>query len=204
MSNGYEKESYVKHDAYHASKVLDFQRKHQTLTAVERWGKYVTGKIVDVGANYGGITMIIAERESVESAVAVDIFPGVRKRYKDVLATINPEVAKKMSLLIANVLDLHEHFEEESVDTVACFHTLEHFYEDDVPEAIRQMVGIIKSGGHLIVAVPNERAHNDKTHETYWTLERLITTVEVCGSVKHVDSYVDEHSCINALFAKEN
>lgn len=75
--------------------------------------------------------------------------------------------------------------QSESCDVVICNHTLEHF--ENLPSCIREIDRVLKSGGHLWVAVPDSTCLDDRLyrylfegggHINPFTLSTLIGTLE--------------------------
>jgi 2-polyprenyl-3-methyl-5-hydroxy-6-metoxy-1,4-benzoquinol methylase len=57
-------------------------------------------------------------------------------------------------------------FKEENFDIITLWHVLEHVY--DLNNRLEQLKRILKSNGHLIIAVPNIESHDAKFYGKYW------------------------------------
>jgi len=82
----------------------------------------------------------------------------------DLDQSVNPD-------LCINLLDLHEHFEENSVDFIFAGHVFEHLKKEDSQNLMRTCFKILKSHRNLLAVVPDYTKAN---LEHIATAERII------------------------------
>lgn len=99
--------------------------------------------VLEVGPGYGTVgRMLVARGVNYQ---AIDIAPGVIEHTK---AHTSPYALR------ANVLNLHEHFDPESFDSVVAIGCLHH--TGNLPRAIEQVHGVLRPGGKLLAMVYGE------------------------------------------------
>lgn len=59
--------------------------------------------------------------------------------------------------LVADALNLSEHFNPESVDEIYCGHLVEHLTPEEADEAIKHWKSLLKFGGKLSIMTPDFR-----------------------------------------------
>jgi SAM-dependent methyltransferase len=77
--------------------------------------------------------------------------PGWREVRVDIAEGNQPHV-------VADMVSVHEHLGEESVDAIYCAHSLEHLTASDAAQALRAFWKILKPGGVILVTVPDTQA----------------------------------------------
>jgi len=60
--------------------------------------------------------------------------------------------------VVADMVSVHEHLGEESIDAIYCAHSLEHLTASDAARALRAFWKILKPGGVILVTVPDTQA----------------------------------------------
>jgi SAM-dependent methyltransferase len=131
--------------------------------------EYIKGKkIIELGCG---------NKKTVPEAIGVDKVPGgeeVPNLYEKSVADIRADVEKELP------------FEENSVDTIIARHILEHCV--DTISTLRNWIKILKPGGRLIIAVPDESSeitiNLNPEHVHVFTPESLQTTLDLLGLKK--------------------
>ncbi len=62
--------------------------------------------------------------------------------------------------------NLDELSDKKSFDIITMFHVLEHIH--DLRKTIKKLVKLLKSGGYIIIAVPNYESKDAKKYKEYW------------------------------------
>ena len=107
------------------------------------------GQLADLGAGTGGF-LEIAKREGWEVS-GVEPDHGARE------------------LALRKGLELQESIASlcgKQFDVVTLWHVLEHL--PDLEEQIKIIMGLVRPGGHLVVAVPNWRSFDARYYKTFW------------------------------------
>jgi SAM-dependent methyltransferase len=131
--------------------------------------KYIKGeKIVELGCG---------NKKTVPNAIGVDKVPcgeEVPNLYEKSVADIVANVEKELP------------FEDNSVDTIIARHILEHCV--DTISTLKNWIKILKPGGRLIIAVPDESAeitiNLNPEHVHVFTPESLQATLDLIGLKK--------------------
>ena len=183
----YTKEDYVQPDANLNS---EFWRNNITMVLLEQYKNLMNGNVADYGCNHG----LWAARVSLLDAVnRVDGFDLNRKSlahgYDKVFPQI-PATSHKVALHEMNLVDLN--WTTCVFDFVYSFHTLEHIFEKDIPQVMKNMSAPLKQGGHFLVNLPEKNSYLwEPLHIYHITLEELDTLFDTHGFDK-VESYEDQ------------
>lgn len=184
--NNYTKENYI---------TKDTPEDHPTKTFIEENSKYIKGKVLDFGCNRGNITMFMEPHASELNGVDInqDAIKLAKTRY--------PEYTWKCSSL--QKIDLPStHY-----DTITTFHTLEHIYEEDLPDVIQEAARLLKLGGHLLISVPHKDigfiTHAHDQHVTIFDLNKFSKLFE--ENFHEVSLEIEKYNTmqvINAVYKK--
>lgn len=101
------------------------------------------------------------------------------------------EHLKNNGLLVHDLSSNNNQFYESNAnkyDSIILAHVLEHFPKDEMISILRQIRGLLKTGGQLIVMVPNAQsntgcywAYEDFTHNTLFTAGSLYYVLRASG-----------------------
>ena len=152
-------------------------------------------KFIDIGSGYGHIGFSIGENNS---NINVHLLETSHERIQMGINTFKPEMDK--FTFHHKLLDSkfsNEYFEH--FDISFSFHVLEHVY--DMVDFIKNMYKITKSGGYIVIEVPNEdddlqylSANYEKivrfpAHVSYFTQKTLLLLLEKADV--HINNNVD-------------
>lgn len=140
---------YVGHDEYEAGEhrdqlakligVPDWERYNDTQRRTNAYKQFIVGKdIVDVGCGKGNFVENV--RYDAKSVLGVEIDSACRRNLEE--------------KGISNAADL-SHLPDDSIDTVFCFHVLEHLIEP--VNILNEMRRVIKPSGVVVIEVPHAR-----------------------------------------------
>jgi len=97
---------------------------------------------------------------------------------------------------IANITNL-DFIEDESVELVETYHTIEHLWLEEVPKFFKEMKRIIKKGGKLIIECPDLEKCFSNMKKFPDRLEIGINGIFGNADRKIIDQYYDSY--VNAL-----
>jgi len=109
----------------------------------EKFNSFNNKKILDVGCNYGEIEKILSLKNNI---IGIDVDKKALK--------IAKKTIKNAKFIEASATKLP--FGNQCFDVVICLAVLEHIKEDN--KAIKELSRVLKKGGELLLAVPNENA----------------------------------------------
>jgi predicted SAM-dependent methyltransferase len=148
--------------------------------------KFATGKILELGC---GATKTVPDAVGVDIIPKGEQIPGLVKTFS--MADIVADVSKKLPV------------ESESYDTVIARHILEHIL-DPIP-TLKEWGRVIKKGGTLIIAVPDQNVRNgipmNYQHVHGYNPESIKSLMETLGW--HTIDIVDPKNGISLVGAFE-
>jgi ubiquinone/menaquinone biosynthesis C-methylase UbiE len=123
------------------------------LTSIDITGK----RILNVGC-FEPIDEIVWSGP-VQEWVAVDVSPAsIKTARKIVNLELAPRLAKKVKFAVMDAQKLE--FKDEAFDVAVSFSVLDHIPDPGVRDrAIQEMARVVKTGGHVIITVPNRYAY---------------------------------------------
>jgi SAM-dependent methyltransferase len=135
----------------------------------------VCGRVLDVGCSDGAITRRIAERWDVK-IIGVDMYDGMGGRWA---TRLHRNMSYERWDVRTRRVDLAGGF-----DAVYACEVLEHLTDADAATALQNMLAVLRSGGDLIVTVPNRDCAERYVagcrdrwkwpdHRSVWTANRL-------------------------------
>jgi ubiquinone/menaquinone biosynthesis C-methylase UbiE len=158
IGNYYKSSDYVSHSGtkkgiinkiYHIVRNKAIQSKEQLIA---KNCSYSERKLLDIGCGTG------------------DFLAYCKTKNWNVLGLEPDEDARKIALnshqITVHSLDYLTSILDESFDVITMWHVLEHVY--NINEDIEQYKRILKSGGTLIVAVPNCSSHDADHYNEHW------------------------------------
>ena len=127
--------------------------------------RFLKSEILDVGCGSGEIDIIIAERGY--SITAVDISPyaiGLALKLADGF----PGCKEGLDFLVGNIeqMDFNKKF-----STAIISHTLEHVINPE--KMMERVIKLLNPESYILVAVPNKKAWNDRTHLRHYSERSL-------------------------------
>jgi ubiquinone/menaquinone biosynthesis C-methylase UbiE len=187
-NKGYSKESYIAlHDR-------EWWGKHPNIDVMKKYKSYLRGTIGDLGCNNAWCTSFIPDISEVfDTIIGIDINSAAIEQAKINMRSIGKDF---ISFKKASLCDLP--FNSDYFDCLTFFHTLEHIYEDDIPEVLGGIRKVLKPGGRLIITVPYENFHKDECHVSFFSVETLRLTLE-SADFNVEDVYIDKSSGIEGL-----
>jgi SAM-dependent methyltransferase len=193
----YKKECYV-HQCGSADGMRIHWTTHPQCLALWRHRACVFGRVLEVGVNYGNTAILAATWPEVKEVVAVDIYHVALAACRYLAREFGVE--RKMRFHVLNWAKPNSLGVD--FDLFMCHHTLEHIYDEDIPEFVRNSAYAVKPGGCALVSVPNLTCHNSPQHVAFYDEKKLMETFGKYGLVAescHVDV---EHGSIDGLFRK--
>ena len=132
--------------------------------------RFLKSEILDVGCGSGEIDIIIAKKGY--DITAVDISPyaiQIAQKHAD-----NSSECKGRLTFLAGDIERMEF--DKKFSTAIVSHTLEHVINPDT--MMEKVISLLEPGSHILVAVPNKKAWNDRTHLRHYSkrsLTKLLT-----------------------------
>lgn len=152
--NGFATQSYMESDIKRGGSICKFNTVKDILPE--------NSNILDIGCLNGNLYHFLKEAKfPIASFTGVDLSPKLIELAK----TRFPE----QTWVCADRLKLP--FEDKKFDVVTLFETLEHV--DDPRASIREAIRVCKTGGQLLVSVPNELKIEDPAHVWSFTATDL-------------------------------
>lgn len=159
--------------------------------AVETFGPWIRGDVLEVGCRHGVLfDILFGHGIKVNSLYGIDISPEAISRAKD--KGYNAEV------LPAEEINFDEKF-----DTVFCLHTLEHCI--NIPAVINGIYNSLRKGGHALIEIPIQKKEQTPTVWGHYYCfawdEELIEMC--CPPFKHIKTFrKDKHTWRRYVFQK--
>lgn len=123
--------------------------------------RFLKSEILDVGCGSGEIDIIIAMKGY--NITAVDISPLVINMAQEYMGKF-PECKGRIHFLAG---DIEKMTFEKRFSTAIISHTLEHVINPE--KMMEKVLTILEPGSYILVAVPNRKAWNDRTHLRYYS-----------------------------------
>jgi len=145
--------------------------------------RFLKSEILDVGCGSGEIDIIIAAKGY--NITAVDISPiaiSMASEYADNF----PECKQRIRFLTG---DIEKMTFEKTFSTAIISHTLEHVINPE--KMMERVLSIIEDGSYILVAVPNRKAWNDRTHLRYFSERSLKKFLSQYSEV--LETRIDKH-----------
>jgi len=127
--------------------------------------RFLKSEILDVGCGSGEIDIIIAMKGY--NITAVDISPLAIEMAK-VYASNFPECKERIKFLAGDIEKMNF---DRSFSTAIISHTLEHVINPE--KMMDKVLSILEPDSYILVAVPNKKAWNDRTHLRYYSERSL-------------------------------
>jgi len=202
LEEKYKREYYVNNPTWVDSEVIDKLRVHPNALAIARYSDNIYGVIADLGSNHSATTLIAAENTKVTKAVGVNLNKEAIERFDRIKKFAGEGAEEKTSMVRSNVLELDQHFEEASFDTLMSFHMLEHLFPEDIHPAMEQMSRILKPGGFFIISIPWERKLGSPNHKTFWNNTSL-SKLFISHGFKVYECYRVDDNHLTGAFIKQ-
>jgi 2-polyprenyl-3-methyl-5-hydroxy-6-metoxy-1,4-benzoquinol methylase len=174
--------------------------KHSNAQIMESYQEHITGEVLDVGCNTGGVTYWLSHNNNVKSITGVDINPQVEEIFNKNMDGVEIEV----NFIACNYLQRRAINKE--FDTVISFHTLEHIYPEDAIKFATNIAFNLKKGGKAVISLPYEKAYADDHHKAFYNEKKLVLLFESAG-MKCIECFKDdrwhENNLLTGLFTKE-
>lgn len=196
MKSYEEKENYITVKPHpslwidHANYMIIKETKHLIENAV----------CADLGCNHGSCTVLLHDFNPLH----VDGYDINQKALQVGEQTaIDYGVSSKTNFIEANLTNIP--VEDEQYDIIISFHTLEHIYECDVDNVIKEMNRILKPQGHILISIPYKYHYPDPCHVSFYdeiTLKQLFEKHNLITIYCIEDNRWHEKGLLTALFQK--
>ncbi len=135
----------MSHKATHPNRIIRWIEKHRWHLTRRHIAPKKARFILDIGCESGNIASILASED--RKVILMDVDPQVLSSMKEKTDRFS------MASLAADIYNLP--FTDGSVDRVICTEVLEHLLAPG--QAAQEMKRILKTGGRMVVSVPNDR-----------------------------------------------
>ena len=173
---------------------LDSRRK-LTITLINRYVPLSGAHVLDAGCETGRNSVLLAERGA--QVTALEINPKTLA----VAASRCREHRVAVELVNGSVVKMP--FLEGSFDAVAFQNVVEHLPRSDQPQALREMMRVLRKGGVLFIQTPNKLSpfdiHSTRMPLLHWLPRRISHLVERLGVQPPNEDLVSYTSIVNAL-----
>ncbi len=132
--------------------------------------RFLKNEIIDVGCGSGEIDVILAMKGY--NLTAIDISPIAIKMAQEYINNY-PELKQKVNYISGDIENI---IFGKKFSTAIISHTLEHVISPE--KMMEKVLTILEPGSYILVAVPNRKAWNDRTHLRYYskrTLNRFLS-----------------------------
>lgn len=127
--------------------------------------RFLKSEVLDVGCGTGEIDIIIARKGY--AITAVDISPLAISMAQEYMGKF-PECKERIHFLAG---DIEKMTFEKRFSTAIISHTLEHVINPE--KMMEKVLTMLEPGSYILVAVPNRKAWNDRTHLRYYSERSL-------------------------------
>lgn len=129
---------------YAGTKTLESmnQARYYNKWMLDKFKKYLTGNILEVGCGIGNFTQTLAKFGEI---FAIDIDEDLINKFKK-------ENNKRIKTGYGDIEKSKYFFKDKLFDTIVCINVLEHIKDDE--KALRNMYRLLKKNGKLILLVP--------------------------------------------------
>jgi len=174
--------------------VLDCRRK-MPIALINRYVPLSGARVLDAGCGAGRNSVLLSERGA--QVTGLDIDPKALK----VAASRCREHGVAVELVKGSVVKMP--FLEGSFDAVVFQNVLEHTTRSDQPQALREMMRVLRKGGVLFIQTPNKLSpfdiHSTRMPLLHWLPRRISHLVERLGVQPPNEDLVSYTSIVNAL-----
>jgi ubiquinone/menaquinone biosynthesis C-methylase UbiE len=154
----------------------------------------------DLGCNHGSCTILLHDLNPLH-VDGYDINKTALQVAQRIASDYN--VSNKTNFIEADLTDIP--VEDEQYDLITSFHTLEHIYECDVDNVIKEMHRILKPKGHILISIPYKHNYPDPCHVAFYdetTLKDLFEKHNFKTVYCIQDNRWKEKGLLTALFYK--
>jgi 2-polyprenyl-3-methyl-5-hydroxy-6-metoxy-1,4-benzoquinol methylase len=202
-ATGFWKNPYMRKEDYINESTPEWCEKHLNYNLITEKQKFLEGRVLDLGCNNGALDILLARRGS--RVVGVDLNHKALQAGRKLLGVEMPAVRERLSFVEAFLQALP--FQSGNFDTVVMFDVLEHLYAKDHPKIMEEIKRVLKSSGHLFIAVPYGHHYDNHAHVTYFENESELEKTLLAFDFKPVEIQHDQrrdrhgeiHNRINAL-----
>ncbi|MEO9952235.1 class I SAM-dependent methyltransferase [Nonlabens sp.] len=149
----YESEDYLSHDDTQKSFFAfcyNFAKSFNLKSKTSLIGRFIkNGNVLDIGAGVGDLVNALQKN----GITATGFEPSAKAR----------KIAEEKGIVLKPNL---ESFKENSFDLISMYHVLEHV--TDVEKQKQEILGLLKSNGILILALPNYKSYDARFYGKYW------------------------------------
>lgn len=201
MDNYHDKENYV-------YKFNDsWNRKHNKYKIMSQYKHLLNGTVGELGSNSGYHCFLAAEFDNVKEVIGIDLNEkAIRFGDESTRKIFKTKVSNKVRFICANLSNIP--LTDEYFDVIITFHTLEHIYEQDLDDVIKEKVRLLKPDGTLIVSVPYKDAFKSYKHVSFFdekSLDDLLTKNGLYQEELYVDKRMSEEPntfCLTGIYKK--
>lgn len=154
----------------------------------------------DLGCNHGSCTVLLHDFHPLH----VDGYDINTKalQFAERIAS-DYGVSHKTNFIEANLMNIP--VEDAQYDIITTFHTLEHIYECDVDDVVKEMNRILKPNGHILISIPYKYNYPDPCHVSFYdeiSLKHLFEANNFKTIYCIEDNRWNEKGLLTALFQK--
>lgn len=154
----------------------------------------------DLGCNHGSCTILLHDLNPLH-VDGYDINQNALLVAKRIANDYN--VSDKTNFIEADLTSIP--VEDEQYNIITSFHTLEHIYECDIDNVIKEMNRILKPEGHVLISIPYQKNYPDPCHVAFYdeiTLKQLFERHNFKTIFCIEDNRWKEKGLLTALFQK--
>lgn len=131
-------------------------------------------RVIDIGCGTGHLLLALGDRiDQPLHLYGLDFSDSAIRRAR--------QLVKSAQFVVASVYAIP--YPDESFDLVTCTETLEHLERPE--SALQEMSRVLRTGGHLVITVPNGAEDDWSGHVNFWNAEELRQLIVPYG-VQHV------------------
>lgn len=154
----------------------------------------------DLGCNHGSCTILLHELNPLH----VDGYDINKEALQVAQQTASDySVLHKTNFIQADLTNIPS--EDEQYNIIVSFHTLEHIYECDVDDVVKEMNRILKPQGYVLISIPYKYNYPDPCHVAFYdeiTLKALFEKHSFITVYCIEDNRWNEKGLLTALFRK--
>lgn len=172
-------------------------KQHVNVQTLNEFRNYIKGSVLDVGCNHGGTTYWVKDF-NVSSVSGIDINNESLSYAKNVFQDV--PIPSEFYYM-----DLTKERLNKQFDTIICFHTIEHIYEEDIDKFLTNVYHMLDDQGFLLVGLPYKHSYPDPCHVMFYDeskLEEVMKRNKFNVLYCFEDNRWEEKNILTGLFSK--
>lgn len=144
-----------------------------------------TTKVLDIGCGRGDITLFISQK--ADQAIGIDYSKDAIELANSIKKNFPKTIQKKNEFKVMNAKKLE--FPDNTFDLIICIDVLEHLYQPEVEEVMKEIKRVLKKDGILFLHTGTNKILYNYTYK-YYTLpiNKLLTKIDKVLSKKQYNS----------------